>query len=125
MTKPKIIFSILIALIVLSFGWYYGKQYADSGRYDAFAQCIADSGTKFYGAFWCPNCQNQKKMFGTSEKLLPYIECSTPNGQGQLQICVDAGITGYPTWEFPDQSRLKGEVPLVTLSERTGCPLPE
>jgi hypothetical protein len=49
---------------------------------------------------------NQKE-FGKSAKLLPYIECSSkvPNAEGgydQLQICKDAYITGYPTWEFPN-----------------------
>lgn len=122
--NSKTIVGIFVALVVLLFGWYFVRQYATDGKYDAFAQCIAESGVKFYGAFWCPHCQNQKEMFGSSEKLLPYIECSTPNGQAQLQICIDAGINGYPTWEFADGSRMNGEVPLVTLSEKTGCPLP-
>lgn len=95
------------------------------GRLDGFAQCLKDSGAKFYGAFWCPHCQNQKTMFGKSAKLLPYIECSTPDGRGQLQICKDEKVEGYPTWEFADGSRQSGEVPLSILAEKTGCALPE
>ncbi len=76
------------------------------GKYDTLAQCINDSGAKFYGAFWCPHCQATKAMFGKSAKLLPYIECSQPSGKGQLPICDEAGIKGYPTWRFVDGTEL-------------------
>src|SRR5690606_1699273 len=80
------------------------------GQLDAFASCLAEEGATFYGAFWCPHCQNQKAMFGRSARLLPYVECSTPDGRGQLQLCTDAGITGYPTWIFEDGTIETGEV---------------
>lgn len=91
---------------------------------DDFAQCLTDKGAVFYGAFWCPHCQNQKKTFGTSEKKLAYVECSLPAGRGQTQECIDKKIEGYPTWEFADDSRESGELSLARLSEKTGCPLP-
>lgn len=93
-------------------------------EYDGFAQCLAEKDVKFYGAFWCPHCQAQKRAFGGSAKLLPYIECSTPDGKGTTQICKEAGITGYPTWVFPDGSRESGEVELPVLAEKSGCALP-
>ena len=74
-----------------------------------------------YGAYWCPHCINQKKSFGDSWKYVNYIECSLPGGQGQTEICQQAGITGYPTWEFQDGSRLSGEVPFPVLMQRSGC----
>ena len=95
------------------------------GKYDTFATCLREKGAVFYGAFWCPHCQAQKKLFGSSQKLLPYVECSTVNGAGQLQICKDKNITGYPTWDFADQSRLSGEISLSQLAEKTSCKLPE
>ena len=91
---------------------------------DAFAQCLGEKGATFYGAFWCPHCQSQKKLFGRSARLLPYVECSTPDGRGQLPICTEKKIEGYPTWEFADGTRQSGEVPIATLAEKTGCPLP-
>ncbi len=94
------------------------------GTYDAFAKCIASTTTKFYGAFWCPHCHNQKNSFGDASQYLPYVECSTPDGSGELPVCVDAGVKNYPTWVFPDGSRLTGETALATLSQKTGCPLP-
>ena len=62
-------------------------------------------------------------MFGNSEKLLPYVECSTPDGNGQNQTCNDKQIEGYPTWVFADGSRLTGEISLQTLSDKTACPV--
>ena len=91
------------------------------GKYDTVAQCITDSGATFYGTFWCPHCQATKAMFGKSAKKLPYIECSEPSGKGQLQVCADANIEGYPTWEFADGSRLTGERTLEELAAKTSC----
>lgn len=97
---------------------------AEPGKYDTFAQCLKDTGVTFYGAFWCPNCQNQKKSFGTSAKLLPYVECSTLDAKGQLPACIEKSIQSYPTWEFADGSRTTGDLPLETIAEKSGCALP-
>jgi hypothetical protein len=94
------------------------------GMYDAFAKCIAQSGAKFYGAFWCPHCAAQKQEFGSSEQYLPYVECSLPDESGQTQVCIQNNIQSYPTWVFPDGSRLTGTTPLATLAQKTGCALP-
>ncbi len=126
MTKIKL-FSIIAVIIMLVslLGFLNNKKSKEPGKLDSFAQCISDSGAKFYGAYWCTHCQAQKEMFGSSVKLLPYIECSTLDGQNQLEICKDNKIEGYPTWEFKDLTRLSGEIPLETLGEKTGCVLPE
>jgi thiol-disulfide isomerase/thioredoxin len=95
------------------------------GKLDTFAACLGEKGAVFYGAFWCPHCQNQKAIFGRSAKLLPYVECSTADGKGQLPICKDKGVTTYPTWDFATTERLTGEIPLKVLAEKTSCVLPE
>ncbi|MEK7140628.1 MAG: thioredoxin domain-containing protein [Patescibacteria group bacterium] len=95
------------------------------GQYDTFTQCLKDKGAIFYGAFWCPHCQAQKKLFGSSAKFLPYVECSTLDGKAQLPECTEKNITGYPTWEFADGSRMSGEVPLADLAAKTACELPQ
>lgn len=124
------IFFLVIGLLVLgvigtvAVRWGEGGG-AGTGKYDVFAQCLKDQGAIFYGAFWCPHCQAQKKMFGSSAKLLPYVECSTLDGKSQVPACTEKNISGYPTWEFADGSRLSGEVPLSQLAEKTGCVLPE
>ena len=95
------------------------------GPYDEFAMCLEEKGAKFYGAFWCHNCDVQKQMFKKSAKKLPYIECSPANRQGQLAVCEEAGIEGYPTWEFADGERLTGTQSFETLAEKTGCVVPQ
>jgi hypothetical protein len=123
MNKNKLIWLIIVIALVAGLIWLV-KTPGRPGKLDAFATCIKNSGAIFYGAFWCPHCQNQKALFGSSAKLLPYVECSTPDGKGQLQACSDAGVTGYPTWKFPDGTVESGEVSLARLSELTSCPLP-
>ena len=66
-----------------------GSAPVPAGKYDTFAQCLKDQGATFYGAFWCPHCKDTKALFGSSVNLLPYVECSTPDGNGQLQVCKD------------------------------------
>ncbi len=100
------------------------KKSADSPELANFASCLKDRGAVFYGAFWCPHCDNQKKLFGGAVDKLAYIECSTPDGREQLAVCKDKKINGYPTWEFKDGSRETGELPLTRLAEKTGCSLP-
>lgn len=119
-----IFWGIIISLIVLGVLTSFMVS-ARPSKLEPFAQCLKDSGTIFYGAFWCPHCQAQKKLFSSSAKLLPYVECSTADGRGQLQECKDKKIEGYPTWEFADGSRLNGEIPLNQLAEKTSCVLPE
>lgn len=122
--KNKIIWIIVILALLGGFVWLV-KTPGKPGELDSFAQCIKDSGAKYYGAFWCPNCKNQEALFGRSAKLLPRIECSTPDGKGQLPVCQEAEIKGYPTWEFADGVRETGTLPLARLSELTSCQLPQ
>ena len=95
-----------------------------NGKYDAFAKCIANTSTTFYGAFWCPHCHDQKNEFGNSAQYLPYVECSLPDASGQTQACIDKNIQNYPTWYFPDGSSSTGVQPLAALATKTGCALP-
>jgi hypothetical protein len=119
----KNISTIVIAVILAAAAGWWLYSYFQPGEYDAFAKCLNEKGAVFYGAFWCPHCQNQKTMFGKSAKYLNYVECSTPDGRSQLPVCQEAGIDGYPTWKFADGSRLTGEIPLGALAEKTGCKL--
>ncbi len=68
---------------------------------NSVAKSLTDSGAKFYGASWCPHCADQKEFFRSTIKDVPYIECSTGGaGSPQTQVCIDAKIQSYPTWEF-------------------------
>jgi hypothetical protein len=99
-----------------------GAVVGGSNEYDAFAQCLTEKGAVFYGAYWCPHCQKQKEMFGSSFKFVKYIECSLPNKAGQTEECKVAGIKAYPTWDIKGVRR-EGELSLQQLAELTGCQL--
>ncbi len=120
MKKKQIITFAVIILVVAGLISLLVVQAKKPGKYDTFAQCISDSGAKFYGAWWCPHCQATKAMFGKSAKLLPYVECSTPDSK-PIQQCTDLGIKGYPTWKFADGSELSGERTMTELAEKTNC----
>ncbi|QDV27493.1 Ig-like domain-containing protein [Aureliella helgolandensis] len=89
----------------------------------AFAKALTDSGTRFYGASWCEFCTAQKQLFEDGYKYLPFIEVTnadrTPNA-----VATTEGIIEYPTWEFPDSTRLTGVQSLQTLATRAGITIP-
>jgi hypothetical protein len=110
-----------IAVVLVIAGIIYLQN--APGEYDEFAQCLTDKGAMMYGAYWCGHCNDQKEMFGNSWKHIDYVECSLPNNGGQTKECSDAGIRGYPTWEFSDGSRESGKLSFELLSLKTGCSL--
>ncbi len=119
---------VVVLVVVGGFYWLWTGEQAKAAKLETFAICIKNSGAEMYGAFWCPHCQNQKAMFNTlfggAADKLPYIECSTPDANGQLDVCKAKGIKTYPTWKFADGSTNEGEMPLQMLADKTACPLP-
>ena len=110
----------IILLIALGLGSSYFVA-ARPSPYNNLAQCIKSQGVIFYGAFWCPHCQRTKAMFGSAAKYLPYVECSTPDGKSQTQICIDKNIQSYPTWIRPDGASITGEHTISEISTFSGC----
>lgn len=90
----------------------------------AVAEWLTQSGAKMYGAFWCPHCADQKELFGSAFNEVEYIECSTPDRRSQTQVCRDADISAYPTWEFGDGTRVEDVLSLRELKEYSGFPEP-
>ncbi len=89
-------------------------------------QCIKENGSKFYGAFWCPHCAEQKEVLGRRKNNYNYIECSTPDSKDTTQICKDENIRNYPTWKFENDPRVcRGVTPVRVLANITGCGLPD
>lgn len=117
---------IIGAVIVLAFAAVYYFGYRRSmHKYDGFARCLTQKGVKMYGAYWCPHCSDQKKLFDASFEYAPYVECGVQGNTAKMQTeCTDAGIKHFPTWQFPPVGeRVEGVMPLEDLSFRTGCPL--
>jgi hypothetical protein len=113
-------FIIVVILVAVGASFFFT---AGPGKYDKLAQCIRSNGVVFYGAYWCQHCQRTKAQFGSSAKYLPYVECSTPNGQGQTQICIDKKISTYPTWVRKDGAVTTGEHTIEEWAAFSGCTL--
>ncbi len=67
----------------------------DANNLVAFAKAIADAGVRFFGAAWCPFCNEQKALFEDGAKYLPFIEVTNPDRTAN-QIGIDEGIDQYP-----------------------------
>jgi len=114
-------------VILLLHGSYTAPQAEPAGPEDptiqALAEHLTEEGVLFYGASWCPHCQEQKRLFGASAARLPYIECS-PAGANtpQAPSCSRAGIQSYPTWVINGMT-IAGEVlTLAQLADATAFP---
>lgn len=86
------------------------------------AECVADSGAVFYGAWWCPQCRRQNEYFGDHAGALPYVECyDGERSRGQNRTCSEAGVRAYPTWILDDGRQLRGAQSPLKLAAATGC----
>ena len=116
----KLILAI-VAIIVSTVGaaFFLTRPPKETKTYDQFAQCLAEKKLTMYGAYWCPHCQNEKNLFGSSIQYVPYVECTQ-----ETKKCLDAGIEGYPTWIDASGQKYSGEQGLLGLSKISGCQLP-
>ena len=89
----------------------------------ALAEHLKDKGVLFYGASWCPHCQEQKRLFGASASRLPYIECNLagPNAP-QASACTQAGVSTYPTWIIKGRATVGQVLSLAELADASGFP---
>jgi uncharacterized membrane protein/glutaredoxin len=89
----------------------------------ALAEHLADKGVLFYGASWCPHCQEQKRLFGASARRLPYIECNLAGPTApQASACSIAGVQTYPTWIINGRPIVGQVLTLAQLADATGFP---
>ncbi len=71
----------------------------------ALAEHLTAVGAKKFGAYWCPHCHEQKELFGEAAfAKIDYVECEAGAKDARPQLCAEAGIRSYPTWE------IKGEL---------------
>ena len=119
--------AVAAAVILALHANYVAPQPEPTGPEDpkvrALAEHLADKGVLFYGASWCPHCQEQKRLFGASASRLPYVECSLagPNAP-QASRCSMAGVRTYPTWIINGRAIIGQVLSLAELAEATGFP---
>lgn len=108
-----------VVVVAIGIGWLLYAPTPASGTYDEFAACLAEKGFTMYGADWCSHCQTEKRAFGDSFRLVPYVQCPK-----EPQACAAKGIEGFPTWLTGEGEKLVGEQGLEKLAEKSGCNLP-
>ena len=101
--------SVIAVLLIGGLHLHYSGVFDEAAgpedpQLQALAVHLTETGAKFYGAYWCPRCQEQKAVFKASAKRLPYVECSS-GGRGSplTPPCVANDIRSYPTWIIDDQ----------------------
>jgi len=120
MAKNFLVWGIVIALLIGGIGYVKVVQPA-MANHDELAKCLSANGAVMYGAYWCPHCQTQKKMFGKSVKFMPYVECAQRGKNELTQVCQDEGIESFPTWKFKSGEEQTGTIPLDRLAALSGC----
>src|SRR3989344_3095337 len=123
-TTKLLIGIILVGVLIFAVPKIISNITSVPSEYDDFARCLKSSGATMYGAYWCPHCQDQKKLFGGSVKYINYVECDPRGDNANPGLCSSKGVEGYPTWEFLDGSFVSGKQTLEFLAIKSGCKLP-
>ena len=92
--------AVAIVALHLYYAGYWGSAPGPEDPWvRGLAEHLSKSDAKFYGASWCPHCQEQKKKFGSSVNRIPYVECSPGGPQAPAApACKEKNIQSYPTW---------------------------
>jgi hypothetical protein len=86
----------------------------------ALAEHLSRSGVVMYSAWWCPHCNDQKKLFGKEATArLTIVECAADGRDSQTERCAAKGIQGFPSWEIKGKLD-SGVKSLQDLAERSG-----
>lgn len=80
------------------------------------AECLTEKKVVMYGTEWCGHCKNQKALFGEAFAKATYVDCDA-----QRQVCLDAGVRGFPTWIDAQGNQFPGTQQLAKLAEIGGC----
>jgi thiol-disulfide isomerase/thioredoxin len=112
--------AIVLALFLHFSGLFDPAAGPESPRLKALAVHLRDSGARFFGAYWCPACKEQKALFEASAERLPYVECTPDGRRGPVNIaCMANDVKNYPTWIIGG-ARHTGVVPVDELARLSG-----
>ena len=117
--------SVVAVLLIGGLHLHYSGVFDEAAgpedpQLQALAIHLTETGAKFYGAYWCPRCQEQKAQFKASADRLPYVECSSGGRGSPLTApCVKHDIRSYPTWII-DEQRFTGLQTPRTLAGAAG-----
>lgn len=88
-----------------------------SPRALTLASDLNNLNARFFGAYWCSHCYDQKQTLGREAMAkIPYVECSKEGYESQTSLCKERKVPGYPTWEI-NEELYPGEQTLEELEE--------
>jgi len=94
---------------------------AASVQPEQLAKCLTAKGVRMYGAYWCPHCADQKKLFADAFQYIKYTECAAGGPNADPAACDKAGVESYPTWTIPGGKTISGTQPLADLAKWANC----
>lgn len=84
----------------------------------ALAMHLKQTGAKMYGTYWCSSCQRQLYRFGAeAANQINYIECDPAGKNSQTDLCRQANIRAFPTWEINGYLYPPGGMRLEALAD--------
>jgi hypothetical protein len=87
----------------------------------ALALHLQKNGAKMYGTHWCSVCNWQRKQFGEAAfNQITYVECDPGGTNPRPDLCTQANIQAYPTWEVNGRIYPPGGYPLQELAQLSG-----
>jgi len=104
---------VIIVLLIIS-GIYLYKNLNKQITSETFAKCVGQKSI-LYVQQGCSHCIDQENLFGDTYKYLTTIDCHFDS-----QKCIEAKITGTPTWIINNKS-YTGFKTIEELKELTGC----
>jgi hypothetical protein len=97
------------------------KKFIQNPSTLALADHLQQKGAKMYGTYWCLACQGQKKAFGKQAfNKINYIECDPAGKNPQTNLCKQAKVTGFPTWQIDGKLSCQGGCTLNNLADLSG-----
>lgn len=111
----KIVLIIIAIIIIIPLIIKFGHFPDGSDVLKNTAKCIGEKAT-IYTSESCIYCKKQEKMFGDNYQYLNIVDCKE-----EPQKCIEADITGTPTWVLEDGTKLIGVQDIEELKEATNC----
>ncbi len=97
------------------------KKFIQNPAALALANHLKQKEAKMYGTYWCLACKGQKLAFGEKAfRQITYIECDPAGSNPQPNLCRQANVTGFPTWEIDGKFTCQGGCTLDKLADISG-----
>ncbi|MDD5191607.1 MAG: hypothetical protein PHH54_02210 [Candidatus Nanoarchaeia archaeon] len=110
------IYIVIIILVIIAVIFYIknNNDNNNGGVNEKLAKCLGEK-SELYVQLGCKFCKDQEDIFGNNTQYLNIIDCHF-----ETQKCVDAQITGTPTWIINGE-KYPGVQSIEKLKQLTGC----